>query len=103
MMKGVKEVLSIERNARKVLQDAEKEAEKIRREAEKESKGIIADAKKKARSIIEGYRERITNARIDEKRDIEKESEDLEKEWKNRYELIKDKLLNKLIKELLKD
>jgi vacuolar-type H+-ATPase subunit E/Vma4 len=102
MKNGIKEVLEIEREAKKIIDDAQNEAESIRINAEKEAKKIIMDAEKEAKSIIAGYKLRLSTTQKKEKKESEEKGINLENDWIKHYEKEKEKLLTELIASSMK-
>lgn len=102
MKNGIKEVLEIEREARKIIDEAQGKAENIRIDAEKEAKKIIMDAKKEAKSIIAGYKLRLSNTQKKEKKEVEEKGIDLKSNWIKQYEDVRKELLVELIASSLK-
>lgn len=101
MKDGIDEVIEMESKAKTIIRQAENEAETIRRDADKESKHIIADAKNRAQKIIDNYKNQIINTRKSEKRYVKRESKVLENKFLNKYEKVRNALLNQLIDKLL--
>ncbi len=97
MKNGIKEVLEIEREARKIIDRAQNEAESIRVNAEKEAKRIIMSAEKEAKSIIARYKLRLSTALKKEKKEVEEKGINLKNDWIKHYEKEKEKLLAELI------
>jgi vacuolar-type H+-ATPase subunit E/Vma4 len=97
MKNGIKEVLEIEKEARKIVDAAQSEAESIRINAEKEAKKIIINAEKEAKSITAGYKLRLSDSQKKEKKEVEEKGMNLKNDWIKHYEKEKEKLLSELI------
>lgn len=102
MKNGIEEILDIEKEARKIIDEAQAKSDDIRREAEKEAKKIVANANKEARSIIEGYKLRLSKTQKKEQKEVEKTGMDLENDWIKNYKEKKEELLSKLIASSMK-
>ncbi len=102
MKNGIKEVLEIEREAKKIIDNAQHEAESIRIGAEKEAKKIVMDAEKEAKSIIEGYKLRFSATQKKEKEEVEEIGVSLKNSWLKKYEKEREKLLAELITSSIK-
>jgi vacuolar-type H+-ATPase subunit E/Vma4 len=102
MKNGIKEVLEIEREAKKIIDNAQHEADGIRIGAEKEAKKIVTDAEKEAKSIIEGYKLRLSTAQKKEKKEVKEIGITLKNSWLKKYEKEREKLLAELITSSIK-
>lgn len=102
MKNGIKEVLEIEREAKKIIDDAQHEAESIRIDAEKEAKKIMMDAEKEAKSIIDAYKLQLSATQKKEKKEVEEKGINLKKSWIKKYEKEREKLLAELIASSIK-
>lgn len=102
MKNGIEKILGIEREARKIIDEAQAKSDKIRREAEKEAKKILMNANKEAKSIIEEYKLKLSKAQKKEQKEIEKKGIDLENGWIKNYREKKEELLSKLITSSMK-
>lgn len=102
MKNGIEEILGIEKEARKIIDEAQVKSDKIRREAEKEAKKIVANANKEAKSIIEEYKLKLSKAQKKEQKEVEKKGMDLESDWIKNYKEKKGELLSKLITSSMK-
>lgn len=102
MKNGIEKILGIEKEARKIIDEAQAKSDKIRREAEKEAKKIIANANKEAKSIIEEYKLKLSKAQKKEKKEVKERGVDLENDWIKNYKKKKEELMSKLITSSMK-
>ncbi|MEO0294152.1 MAG: hypothetical protein ABIN61_08050 [candidate division WOR-3 bacterium] len=101
MEKEIKEILEIEKEAKKIVEEAENKADQIRKEAEKKAEEIILEAKREAESIIATYKVRLSSFLKEEEKENEEKEINIRKTGLKIYEEVKEELLDELMKSFL--
>jgi len=97
MENKIKEVIEIEREAKKIIDDAQNKANSIKTDAEKEARKIVLHAKKEAELIIDRYRSNLSKTQEKEKKEVEEKNVTLKNDWMKHYDNEREELLAKLI------
>jgi vacuolar-type H+-ATPase subunit H len=96
MEKEIKKILEIERESRKIIEEAQNKADSLKADAEKESRKIIMNARKEAKKIVDSYKSNLSTEMRKERKEVEEKSTSLRKDWIKRYEVLKKELLAEL-------